>query len=294
MNDATYCGYIAIVGRPNVGKSTLLNHILGKKISITSRKPQTTRNRILGIKTTENCQALYVDTPGLHAKNERALNRMMNKEAITAISDVDLIVFVVDARGWTEEDEFVWTRLQSSKVPMILVLNKEDELEKREDLLPFIDRLKDRFSQMEIVPISALKGNNIDYLEKVIKRFLPEGPFLFAADRMTDITDEFLISEMVREKLMRVTGQEVPYAVAVRVEKKEMKGAVLHLNVLIVVDRPGQKAIIIGKQGKKLKEIGRQARLDLEKLFNCKIFLSLWVKVKSGWSDDEAFIQRSF
>lgn len=282
-----YCGYIAIIGRPNVGKSTLLNHLLGKKISITSHKPQTTRHQIFGIKTQDNIQAVYVDTPGIHVKSEHVMGRFMNRAALTMINEVDVIVFMLDARAWTEEDELVLKNLKDVKCPVILALNKVDLIKDKQKLLPIIDKMAAKMQFTSIVPISVNKNINIDKLENLIHAHLPENIFFFPEDQITDKDDRFMIAETVREKIMRVTNQEVPYGTAVVVESMQEKNGMLHLDVVIWVERKGQKIIVIGKKGEKLKEIGKQARLDLEKRFKRKIFISLWVKIKEGWVDDK-------
>jgi len=282
-----HCGYVAIIGRPNVGKSTLLNEILHKKISITSHKPQTTRHQIFGIKTVENIQAIYVDTPGIHARAKNVLGRFMNRAATAMLEDVDVIVFMLDASAWTQGDELVLKHLQKVKCPVILALNKIDLIKDKKKLLPIIDEMSKKMTFASIVPISVTKNINLDELEKLINSHLPENVFFFPKDQITDKDDRFMIAETVREKIMRVTHKEVPYGTAVMVESLQKKDKILHLDVIIWVERKGQKIIIIGKKGEKLKEIGKQARLDLEKMFGCKIFISLWVKVKEGWVDDK-------
>ncbi|MEK6731443.1 MAG: GTPase Era [Pseudomonadota bacterium] len=292
MPNDLHCGYVAIIGRPNMGKSTLLNKLLGQKVSITSRKPQTTRNRILGIKTKDNIQTIYIDTPGIHDHSKQALNKIMNRAALSTLFDVNVIIFLVEAQGWTEQDDFVWQKLENVQCPIILLLNKVDLIKDKARLLPLIDALHEKHPGQEIIPISALTGDNLEHLEKSISQHLPVAAHLFAADQVTDNSDEFIISEIIREKILRLTGQEVPHKAAVKVESMKMEKNILHIQANIFVERKGQKAIIIGKQGAKLKEIGTTARLDLEKVFNCKVFLGLWVKVETGWSDDESVIGR--
>lgn len=287
MSTKAFCGYVAIIGRPNVGKSTLLNEILHKKISITSHKPQTTRHQIFGIKTQENIQTIYVDTPGIHGGAKRTLGRFMNRAAVAMLKDVDVIVFMLDACAWTKGDELVLKHLQRVVKPVILALNKIDLIKDKKKLLPIIDKISKKMEFAEIVPISATKKINLEELEKIINLHLPENSFFFPKDQITDKDDRFMIAETVREKIMRVTHKEVPYGTAVVVESVEKKDKILHIDVIIWVERKGQKNIIIGSKGEKLKEIGRQARLDLEKMFGCKIFISLWVKVKEGWADDK-------
>ncbi|SDR79492.1 GTP-binding protein Era [Halopseudomonas litoralis] len=288
MSDSTpRCGYIAIVGRPNVGKSTLLNHILGQKLAITSRKPQTTRHTLLGIKTEENVQAIYVDTPGLHKENEKALNRFMNKSASQALRDVDVVLFVVDRMRWTDEDEMVWNKVRHLECPVVLVVNKVDRLEDKKAMLPHLEWLTQQLPNAEIVPVSALNGGNLDQLQTVIAGLLPEGEHFYPDDQLTDRSSRFLAAELVREKVMRQLGAEIPYQVAVEIEQFKQEGKVLHIHALILVEREGQKKIIIGDGGDRMKKIGQEARLDMQKLFGSKIMLNLWVKVRRGWSDDE-------
>ncbi|MEJ2443103.1 MAG: GTPase Era [Exilibacterium sp.] len=284
---ASRCGYVAIVGRPNVGKSTLLNHLLKQKISITSRKPQTTRHNVLGIKTEGNVQILFVDTPGLHLKHGKALNRYMNRAASTAINDVDLVVFVVDKLSWTEEDEMVASRIQNVRCPVILAVNKVDEIDHKESLLPHLKSLSDQLSIEEIVPVSALKGHNLDALETLITERLPEGVHFFPHDQVTDRSSRFMAAEMVREKITRQLGAELPYQMTVEIEEFSQQGKTLHISALILVERESQKRILIGDKGARIKNIGQQARIDMETMFGGKVMLNLWVKVKSGWSDDE-------
>lgn len=289
MNDKTRCGYVAIVGRPNVGKSTLLNHMLGQKISITSRKPQTTRHRVLGIKTDDNVQAIFVDTPGIHRTEEsdKAINRYMNRAASTAIKDVDLVVFVVDRSKWTDSDEWVLEQVKRTACPVILVINKVDKLEDKSTLLPWIKQIESKMEFAEIIPLSALQGSNLDRLENCISERLPEEDWLFDEDQITDRSSRFMASEMVREKIMRQLGDELPYEITVEIEEFVDSGKSLHISALILVEREGQKRIVIGDKGSRLKLIGQEARIDMEEMFERKVMLKLWVKVKSGWSDDE-------
>ena len=286
-NIKSRCGYAAIIGRPNVGKSTLLNHVLGQKISITSRKPQTTRHNMLGIKTEENHQIIFVDTPGMHLGQDKAINRYMNRSASTAIRDVDVVVFVVDRCAWTEEDEAVARRLENSDIPVLVALNKVDQLDDKESLLPQIEQLLERVGASEIIPISALRGNNLDALEREIVKRLPEGEHFFPEDQITDRSSRFIAAEMVREKITRQLGDELPYQMNVEIEEFSQQGEVLHIGALILVERDGQKRILIGNKGDRIKQIGTEARGDMEELFGCKVMLRLWVKVKSGWSDDD-------
>ena len=281
------CGYVAIVGRPNVGKSTLLNHLLGQKISITSRKPQTTRHQVLGIKTEADYQVIYVDTPGLHRGAEKAINRAMNRAASSAIDDVDLVLFVVDRTAWTEEDEMVLSRVQQSGRPVLLVVNKVDLLPDPDQLLPHLQMLADKADFAAVVPVSALRHRNTDALEAEIVAHLPESGYFFPEEQITDRSQRFLAAEIVREKIMRQLGDELPYSVAVEIEDFADDNGVLHIAALILVERQGQKRIVIGDKGSRLRSIGTEARIDMEKLFDSKVMLRLWVKVRSGWSDDE-------
>lgn len=280
-------GYIAIVGRPNVGKSTLLNHLLEQKIAITSRKPQTTRNNMLGIKTVGDTQMLFVDTPGIHKGHAKAINRYMNKSASTAIKDVDVVVFVVDKQIWTEEDEWVLEQLQRCETPIIVAVNKIDQLSDKAVLLPHLKKLEDVLPGAEFVPVSALHDQNLDRLEELVVSFLPEGAHIYGEDEITDKSARYLAAEIVREKITRQLGDEVPYQSAVEIESFEETPTLITINALILVERNGQKKMLIGEKGERIKQIGQQARLDMEKLFDCKVMLKLWVKVKSGWSDDE-------
>ncbi len=281
------CGYVAIVGRPNVGKSTLLNHILGQKLSITSRKPQTTRHRILGIVTQENTQTVYVDTPGIHGEERKAINRYMNRAATSALKDVDLVLFVIDGLKWSPDDELVMGKIREAGLPTLLVINKVDEVADKEALLPRITELSHQYGFVEVVPVSALKGHNIDRLQELVSQRLPLSPPFFPEDQITDRSSKFLAAEIVREKIMRQLGDEVPYELTVEIEEFKQEGKLKRISALILVERDGQKAIVIGDGGQRLKRIGMEARIDMEKLFGGKVMLSLWVKVKGGWSDDE-------
>lgn len=281
------CGYVAIVGRPNVGKSTLLNHILGQKISITSRKPQTTRNAVVGIKTEGDVQIIFVDTPGMHLGQQKAINRYMNKAATSAMKDVDVVVFVIDRFIWTEEDEAVAEKLQNLPCPIILAVNKVDQIEDKETLLPHLHKLSEKLNVAEIVPMSALRNTNLDRLEQLITDRLPEGIHMYPEDQITDRSSRFMAAEIVLEKITRQLGDELPYEMAVEIEEFKQEGNLLNISALILVERDGQKKILIGDKGSRIKLIGTEARTDMEKLFEMKIMLKLWVKVKSGWSDDE-------
>ena len=287
-HEETYCGFIAIVGRPNVGKSTLLNKILGQKISITSRKAQTTRHRIVGIHTEGPYQAVYVDTPGLHIEEKRAINRLMNRAASSAIGDVDLIIFVVDGTHWNDDDEMVLNKLRQAKAPVVLAINKIDNIKNKDELLPFINEITAKFDFVEIVPISAQRGNNVHNLQKIVRHSLKKGIHHFPEDYVTDRSQRFMASEIIREKLMRFMGKELPYSVTVEIEQFKLnERGVYEINGLILVERDGQKKMVIGQGGQKIKTIGTEARQDMERLFDNKVHLELWVKVKSGWADDE-------
>ena len=283
----TRCGYVALVGRPNVGKSTLLNHLIGQKLSITSRKPQTTRHQVLGIKSTESAQLLFVDTPGMHAGEGRALNRYMNRAATTALVGVDVIVMLVDRGEWTDDDERVLERCRQSGAPIVLGVNKVDRIDDKASLLPVLEARGELADFAAIVPVSALRGHNLPELEEEIVRHLPEGPFLFDADTLTDRSLRFLAAEIVREKIMRQLGDELPYATTVEIEDFAEEADITHIAALILVEREGQKRILIGQGGSRLRSIGSEARQDLQKLLDCKVMLRLWVKVRSGWADDE-------
>lgn len=281
------CGYVAIVGRPNVGKSTLLNHLLGQKLSITSQKPQTTRHRILGIKTEHQAQIIYVDTPGIHLGGKKAMNKYLNRAASTAIADVDVILFVVEGTKWTDEDEAVCRQVKNAGIPVILVINKVDKLDDKQILLPHLQQLSEKMSFTAILPVSARKGDGLAALEQEVISHLGEAEAFFPEDQITDRSERFIAAELIREKLFRILGQELPYALSVEIEKFEEADGVRRIAAVIWVEREGQKAIIIGKGGLQLKRVGEQARIDMEKFFESKVFLKLWVKVKQGWSDDE-------
>lgn len=280
-------GYVAIVGRPNVGKSTLLNYILRQKISITSRKPQTTRHQVLGIHTEGDYQIVFVDTPGLHQGSERAINRYMNRAASSALLDVDAIVMVIDRMNWSAGDDYVLDLVREAERPVILAINKIDLVAEKEALLPWMATLVERGEFADIVPVSALTRHNIDRLEQAVAARLPTGEFLFPEDQVTDKSQRFLVAELIREKIMRQLGDELPYATAVEVERFKDDGRIVHIDALILVEREGQKRILIGDKGSRLKSIGQQARQDIEDMLASKVMLKLWVKVRSGWSDDD-------
>jgi GTP-binding protein Era len=287
MSKISRCGYIAIIGRPNVGKSTLLNCILGKKISITTPKPQTTRTQILGVKTTREYQAVYIDTPGIHETEDRAMNRYMNRMATAVMMDADVIVFMIEATRWDREDELVLERLKHTKSPVILVVNKVDALDDRAEVLPLIIKLKEKFNFADIVPLSARQDDNVAALQQLLTKFLPEGPHLFPDDQVTDKPVRFQIAELIREKVIQFTEQEVPYSTTVEIENMEVKEKLTEISAIIWVERDGQKPIVIGKNGERLKHIGTLARKDIQILLGGKVFLRLWVKVKDSWTNDE-------
>lgn len=284
-------GFVALIGRPNVGKSTLMNYMLGQKISITSHKPQTTRHRILGIKTEDGIQSIYVDTPGLHSTAKNAMNRYMNKTAKNVLHEVDVVIFLVEAGSWTKEDDNVVDRLKQVTAPVILVVNKVDIIKDKADLLPFIKDVSGKYKFLEVLPVSAMKGEGVEHLEQIVAGLLPEGPALYSEDQVTDKTERFMAAELIREKLMRTLRQEIPYSLTVEIENFKLdtsgKKEILNIDAVIWVERPGQKGIVIGKDGATLKSVGKQARIDMEKSFDQKVFLNLWVKVKGGWSDNE-------
>lgn len=280
------CGYVAILGRPNVGKSTLLNRILGQKISITSRRPQTTRHRILGIKTADDSQTIYVDTPGLHQDGKRAMNRYMNRAASSAIGEVDVVLFVVEGLRWSEQDQYVLDKLKSSQVPVILIINKVDKIADKAALLPHLSTLSGKMEFAHMIPVSATGGDNVEILEERVRELLPLAEHFYPEDQVTDRSERFLAAELIREKLMSTLGEELPYALTVEIEQFSLQDELLTIGAIIWVERAGQKAIVIGKNGTRLKDIGQQARLDMQTIFEQKVFLRLWVRVKEGWSDD--------
>ena len=299
MADGFKTGYVAIVGRPNVGKSTLMNHLLGQKLSITSRKPQTTRHRIHGILSNDEMQAVFVDTPGIHRNEVRAINERMNKAAVSALVDVDLVLFVVDSDQWRDDDLLVLQKLGDTNLTVVLVINKADTLKDKGSVLPLIETFNDSFDFADIVPVSALKNQNLDRLQEVIASHLPIAAPIYDTEQITDRSERFLASEIIREKIMRSAGDEVPYDLTVQIDgfKDEAahidpktgrpRKACTFIDATIYVERSGQKAIVIGDKGQRIKQVGMDARKDMEQLFDKKIMLTLWVKVKRGWSDDE-------
>ena len=288
MNAPDYrCGYVALIGRPNVGKSTLLNRLLGQKISITSKRPQTTRHRILGIKTTDTAQFVYVDTPGMHSYEGRAMNRHMNREAARTLQEVDVVVFMVEGLRWTEDDELVLKELSSVGCPVVLVVNKVDLITDKQLLLPGLQEMSGRGDFEQIIPLSAVNGRNVAELETVVESLLPVSVPFFPEDQVTDRSERFLVAERVREKLFRKLGRELPYGITVEIESFRRERNIIHIHALIWVERQSQKSIVIGKQGRVLKEVGQEARGEIEQLLGSRVNLKLWVKVKEGWADDE-------
>lgn len=283
-------GTIAIVGRPNVGKSTLLNHLIGEKISIVSRKAQTTRHRIMGILTRPDAQFVFVDTPGFQTKHTNALNRAMNRGVTQALSDVDVVIFVLDADHFDDRDKAVIKLLPPDR-PVILAVNKIDQIKEKVKLLPLLGNLATEYPFAAIVPVSAAKGSQLDVLLAEVRKHLPNEELLFAEDEITDKSERFLASEYIREKLFRLIGDELPYAATVEIEKFELEGALRRISAAIVVDRQAHKGIVIGKGGETLKRIATEARHDMERLFDGKVFLEIFVKVKSGWADDERLLK---
>jgi GTP-binding protein Era len=285
-------GYVAIVGRPNVGKSTLLNRILGIKLAITSHKAQTTRHTILGIQSVEEGQVVYVDTPGIHDRSDNAMNRYLNRTAHSVLSDVDLLIFVVEALRWTKEDEKVLSHIQHARVPVILTVNKVDRVKQKEALLPYLSEMAAKYDFREIVPLSAKRGNNLKQLEKLVLQALPVGEKLFPDDQLTDRPEKFFAAEMIREQITRRYAKELPYATSVEIEKFEEFEDRYRIHGVIWVEKPGQKAIIIGKNGQALKELATQARRSMMRFFDTRVHLEIWVKVKKSWSSDEASLVR--
>jgi len=291
----TRCGVIAIVGKPNVGKSTLLNALVGQKISITSRKAQTTRHRITGIRTIGPSQFIFVDTPGFQTRHGTALNRSLNKTVLGAVGDVDLVLFVVEAGKFTLADAKVLALLKPG-IPAVLIANKVDEVHRRGDIAPWLRDMQQRHDFAEFVPMSAKSAKDVDRLFAICEKYLPQQPWWYGPDELTDRSERFLAGETVREKLFRLTGDELPYTSTVIVDKFEEEPSPKHKRMVkiaatIVVERDGHKAMVIGDKGERLKRIGTEARQELEKLMDCKVFLELWVKVRSGWADDEARVK---
>lgn len=285
------CGFVALVGRPNVGKSTILNRLVGQKVSITSRRPQTTRHRILGIKTAADAQIIFLDTPGLHARQPRAMNRYLNRAAADSLQDVDVVVLVLEGTRWLEDDDWVLEKLRQLSCPVIAVINKIDRVADKKTLLPYLAELAAKRDFAALIPVCARTGAHLDELEAAVRNYLPESPPLFPEDQVTDRSERFLAAELVREKLFRKLGEEVPYGLTVEIERFRSEGNTLHIHALIWVEKSSHKAMVIGAGGERLKEVGREAREDMQKAFGHKVFLNLWVKVKEGWADDERALQ---
>ena len=282
------CGFAAVIGRPNVGKSTIMNELLGQKLSITSHKPQTTRHRIHGISTTEKHQVIYIDTPGMHLGGQKSINDYMNRTANSAFADVDVILFVVEAGRWNKEDQAVAQKLENLSAPVVVVVNKIDKFPNKEDLFPFMQTISENVKFTSLIPVSAYKKNGLNLIVDEVLKFLPKQEAIFSDDYITDRSTRFLASEIIREKLMRTLGEEVPYGATVEIEQfkfdEDEERWVIH--ALILVERPGQKKIVIGKKGEQIKTMGIQARRDLIALMDARVHLELWVKVKENWSDD--------
>ncbi|HIW07654.1 MAG TPA: GTPase Era [Candidatus Ignatzschineria merdigallinarum] len=283
----TKAGFASIIGRPNVGKSTLMNGILGQKISITSNKPQTTRHAITGIYTDQETQIIFLDTPGIHTNMQSALNKQLNRTAMSSITTGDVLVFIVEALRFNKDDEKVLSKLKGVETPVILVINKIDKIENKEELFPFIAEMSEKFDFADIVPLSAKQEKAGMRLVEVIQKYLPEQPFPYSEDEITTVSSAFLAAEVLREKLTRRLNQELPYTIAVEIEEFKIEGNLYRILAAISVERESQKGIVIGKGGATLKDASTQARIDLEKLFDAKVFLRAFVKVREGWSDDE-------
>jgi len=283
---------VTIIGRPNVGKSMLLNRLIGQKLSITASKPQTTRNRILGIRTEGTDQIIYVDTPGVQMHTPRALNRLMNREALNALHDIDVILFVAEAARWHEADKFVLEQLDFMATPVILVVNKVDVVKQKHQLLPDLNNKAALAAFADVVPVSALCGDNTEALQRCIAARLPAREHLFPDDQVSDRSERFFVAEMIREKVIRLLGQELPYSTSVVIEEFEEQPAIANIAAVIWVERQGQKPIVIGSDGKMLKRIGVQARRDIEQFLGKKVFLQTWVKVKENWADDDTLLRQ--
>ena len=285
-------GTVAIIGRPNVGKSTLLNLILGQKLAITSHKAQTTRHAILGIKTRAGGQILFVDTPGIHERGGSALNRYLNRAARAAVADTDLALLVVEAGRWTEEDAKALEAIAAAGVPVIAVVNKVDRIAEKSSLLPYLQALGERHAFRHVVLVSATKGDQVETLERLIVESLPEGEPVFPEDQLTDRSERFFAAELVREQLLQLYGKELPYCTTVEIERFSEEGATTTIDAVIWVEKPGQKAIVIGAEGKMLKAVGSEARADIERMLEKRVHLGLWVKVREGWSDDDRALRQ--
>jgi GTP-binding protein Era len=286
------CGLAGIIGRPNVGKSTLLNRIVGQKLTITSSHPQTTRHKILGIKTSPAGQAIYVDTPGLHRARNSAINRYMNRTAKSVLADVDVAVWVIESLRWTAEDQDILKTLATITAPVIVVVNKVDKVHDKTLLLPFLQSVAQKREFTTIIPLSARSGDNVERLETAVLSLLPEAEAFFPENQVTNRTERFLAAELLREKLMRRLGEELPYAVTVQIDKFSEQEGLLHIHAVVWVEKESQKAIVIGRGGAVLKEVGQQARISMEQAFGTKVFLKTWVRVKESWSEDERLLRQ--
>jgi len=291
-NKHTYCGYVTILGRPNVGKSTLLNNLIGQKLSITSRKPQTTRRHMIGVNTDKNHQIIYIDTPGLQDSPINAMNRYMNKEATNALAGIDVLIYVVEALKWTAIDEHILGLIKDNTAPIILAINKMDKIKDKETMLPFLKELSGKMNFKEIIPVSALSRKSLRPLEKSIKELLPVGTFQFPGDQITDKSQRYFAAEFIREKLIKRLGEELPYTTTVTIDSFVEKEKIIHIDAIIWVASKGQKTIVIGQKGAGLKAVGEQARKDMERMFENKVFLRTWVKVKDKWMDNELAIKQ--
>lgn len=288
----SFCGYVAIVGRPNVGKSTLLNHLLGRKLAITSRKPQTTRHNLLGVLTEGTHQVVFVDTPGIHEARDRAMNRYLVRTATSVLSDVDCVVMVVERLKWTPEDELVLSFIRATSVPRLCVINKIDQLEDKSALLPHIELLIAKGGFDEVLPTSALRGNGLERLKTAVFARIPPGPHFFPPDQITDRSERFIVAEIIREKLMRRVGDEIPHRITVVIERFKTSDRLVEIDAEIFVERDSQKAIVIGRKGARLKSVGQDARREIEKLLETKVMLRLWVKAKPGWTNSERTLKQ--
>jgi len=280
-------GFVSVIGRPNVGKSTLINELIGQKLSITSHRPQTTRHRIHAIENETNYQIVFVDTPGIHIDNKKAINSYMNKTASSSLLEVDMILWLVEALKWTKEDQRVMGHLSNTKVPIILCVNKIDNLNTKDEVLPYLENLGGKFQANEIFPLSAFNKNHTNQLKKLILKYLPQQKALFESDYVTDRSQRFVVAEFIREKLMRNLSNELPYELTVEIEKFDLDGKMYRIAARIFVEKSSQKSIVIGDKGKMLKKIGEESRVSIEGFLEKKVFLELWVKVRQGWSDDK-------
>ena len=290
MTEKTHSGFVALVGRPNVGKSTLLNYILGKKLSITSRKPQTTRHRIFGVKNLAHAQIIFLDTPGIHRAEKKRLNRYMNTMAQASLLDADVVVWLVEALSWRDDDQLVLSQLKKLDRPIIVVVNKVDQVKDKKALLPFFESLQKKLNPKAIVPTVARSGKHIEELLQEIESYLPEQPFLYDQETLTNCSDQFVAQEMIREQLMRRLGDELPYELTVSIEQWQEEEKLIRIHAIIWIERASQKPIIIGQNGEDLKEVSQRARESLETYLGRKIYLRCWVKVKGGWSDNDGLL----